>query len=55
MGSREDDEYWAARYAEPPFCSIHEDEEMGYDSLEGEWWCRECEYDDEMKEVMERG
>lgn len=55
MGSREDDEYWNLKYADPPFCSIHEDEEMSWDKEGGEWWCWACDFDDETSREYYRG
>jgi len=41
MGSREDDEYWSAKYATTAECYEHG--EMYYDEDAGDWRCNECE------------
>lgn len=46
MGSRTDDDYWNTRYAEAS-CYEHGDENMWWDSLEGEWICVICQGEEE--------
>lgn len=54
MGSREDDEYWNDKYAEAS-CYFHGEDEMWYDTHVGEWRCGECDYDDEIGDLIQHG
>jgi hypothetical protein len=46
MGSREDDAYWNTKYAEAS-CHVHGEDGMYYDGGADEWYCQDCENDDE--------
>lgn len=54
MGSREDDDYWNVVNSYSPVCEDH-NIDMNYDSFLGEWWCLECQLDDEWKEMEKHG
>jgi hypothetical protein len=52
MGSREDDDYWNATYAE---ASCYEHGEMTWDEDEAEWFCLDCEDGDELTRTYTYG
>ena len=54
MGSREDDDHWNTKYAEPS-CHEHGADDMDYDPMEGEWFCGECFINDELTEIYKNG
>lgn len=54
MGSREDDEYWDTKYAEAS-CYYHGSFSMYFDSTPGEWYCGDCDEEDELTEVYKNG
>lgn len=45
MGSREDDDHWNTKYAEPS-CHEHGEEPMYWDGGIDEWCCQECNEED---------
>ena len=51
---REDRDYWNDKYAEAS-CHEHGDDDMHYDTQAGEWFCGECDLDDEWKQVENYG
>lgn len=55
MGSFEDDAHWNNKYDQAGYCEVHEDEELKRDEFMGDFWCYECEYDDELKELRNHG
>lgn len=55
MGSREDDEYWNDKYDHEPSCEEHGEDEMYYDHSEAEYYCLQCQREDEITEIYKYG
>lgn len=49
-----DRDYWNSKYDHPGFCETHEDEELLIDG-DGETWCRECDYAEEIEVILRYG
>lgn len=49
-----DRDYWNVRYAEAS-CLEHGEDNMNYNTLDGEWYCAECEEQEELERIYKHG
>lgn len=55
MGSREDDDWFNVKYAEASCYEHGAGDHMYFDAEASEWFCEECDHDDEMNRVYRYG
>lgn len=55
MGSFEDEAWWSVKYDQDPACDEHGEDEMYFSHTEGEFYCLQCQKEDEITEICKYG